>query len=116
MRKIIGLICLLLFLPIVQAEVTTMDYGSFWRVIYDYGKLPIDFQISKSVSETEANEVMQDVLNRIYCTTLEHDRLLTTSNLKGCYISTGYSESYGGLIKLGGEYINLHWLEKQEYP
>ena len=48
----------------------------------------------------------------LYCTTAEHDRLLTTSKLHGCYFA---EEEHGNLVKLNGEWIHRYWLVSYDF-
>lgn len=48
---------------------------------------------------------------KFYCTTQEHDDELSINN-RLCGFPEGYSDEYGGLVKIDGQWINRHWLKE----
>lgn len=81
-------------------------YHGIYEVGYGkgYEKCRVDLE------EINCEYTITNLDREIYCTTVEHDRLLTTRN-HTCGIAEEYS---GDLIKIKGGWINKYWLYKYE--
>ena len=76
------------------------------RIRFDETNIKIDTLLYFNDTPT-TEELVELWTLGLYCTTAEHDRLLTTSKLHGCYFSEGEGNN---LVKINGEWIHRYWL------